>query len=30
MILEGACEKTKSVMVIKNVPEGGIKLGRGH
>jgi pSer/pThr/pTyr-binding forkhead associated (FHA) protein len=30
LILEGACEKTKSVMMIKNVPEGGIKLGRGH
>jgi predicted component of type VI protein secretion system len=30
MILEGACEKTKSVMMIQNVPEAGIKLGRGH
>lgn len=30
LILEGACEKTKSVMMIQNVPEGGIKLGRGH
>lgn len=30
MILEGACEKTKSVMMIQNVPETGIKLGRGH
>lgn len=30
MILEGACEKTKSVMMIKNVPVDGIKLGRGH
>jgi hypothetical protein len=30
MILEGACEKTKSVMMIQNVPESGIKLGRGH
>lgn len=30
MILEGACEKTKSVMLIQNVPAEGIKLGRGH
>lgn len=30
LILEGACEKTKSVVVIQNVPEAGIKLGRGH
>lgn len=30
LILEGACEKTKSVMLIQNVPADGIKLGRGH
>lgn len=30
VILEGACEKTKSVMMIQNVPQDGIKLGRGH
>jgi hypothetical protein len=30
IILEGACEKTKSVMMIQNVPNDGIKLGRGH
>jgi pSer/pThr/pTyr-binding forkhead associated (FHA) protein len=30
VILEGACEKTKSVMMIQNVPVDGIKLGRGH
>lgn len=30
MILESACEKSKSVMIIQNVPTGGIKLGRGH
>ena len=30
IILEGACEKVKSVMMIQNVPADGIKLGRGH
>lgn len=30
LILEGACEKTKSVMMIQNVAQSGIKLGRGH
>lgn len=30
LILEGACEKVKSVMLIQNVPTNGIKLGRGH
>jgi hypothetical protein len=30
LIFEGACEKEKSIMVIQNTPEGGIKLGRGH
>ena len=30
MILEGACLRSKSVMIIKNVPHEGIKLGRGH
>ena len=30
IILEGACEKTKSVMMIQNIPTEGIKLGRGH
>ena len=30
IILEGACEKVKSVMMIQNVPTDGIKLGRGH
>lgn len=30
IILEGACEKSKSVMIIQNVPPEGIKLGRGH
>jgi hypothetical protein len=30
LILEGACEKVKSVMLIQNVPACGIKLGRGH
>lgn len=30
MILEGACEKSKSVMLIQNLGPEGIKLGRGH
>jgi len=30
MILESACQKSKSVLMVKNVPEEGIKLGRGH
>lgn len=30
MILEGACQKTKSVMLIQNPGPEGIKLGRGH
>mgnify|MGYP000964050916 CR=1 FL=1 len=30
MILESACQKSKSVLMIKNVPQDGIKLGRGH
>jgi hypothetical protein len=30
LIFEGACEKEKSIMIIQNTPEGGIKLGRGH
>ncbi len=30
IILEGACDKSKSVMIIKNVPSEGIKFGRGH
>jgi len=30
MILEAACEKTKSVMLIQNPTQEGIKLGRGH
>jgi hypothetical protein len=30
LILEGACEKSKSVMIIQNVALDGIKLGRGH
>lgn len=30
LIFEGACEKEKSIMVVQNTPEGGIKLGRGH
>jgi hypothetical protein len=30
IILEGACEKSKSVMIIQNIPPEGIKLGRGH
>lgn len=30
MILEAACEKTKSLMLIQNPGVEGIKLGRGH
>lgn len=30
MILEAACEKSKSVMLIQNLGSEGIKLGRGH
>lgn len=30
MILEAACEKSKSVMLIQNLGTEGIKLGRGH
>jgi hypothetical protein len=30
LILEAACEKSKSVMLIKNPSNEGIKLGRGH
>lgn len=30
LILEGACDKTKSVMMIQNIPENGIKLGRSN
>ena len=30
LIFEGACEKEKSIMVVQNTPEGGIKMGRGH
>lgn len=30
LILESACEKEKSIMVIQNTPEEGIKIGRGH
>ncbi len=30
LILEGACEKSKSVIIIQNVAPEGIKLGRGH
>ena len=30
LIFEGACEKEKSIIVVQNTPEGGIKLGRGH
>ena len=30
LILEAACEKSKSVMMIQNIPPEGIKLGRGH
>ena len=30
MILEGACDKEKSVIMIQNIPMEGIKLGRGH
>jgi hypothetical protein len=29
LILEGACDKEKSVIMIQNIGEG-IKLGRGH
>jgi pSer/pThr/pTyr-binding forkhead associated (FHA) protein len=28
--LEGACDKEKSVIMIQNIPNEGIKLGRGH
>ena len=28
--MEGACEKVKTVMVINNISQNGIKLGRGH
>ena len=30
LILEAACEKSKSFMMIQNIPFEGIKLGRGH
>lgn len=30
LILEGISDKTKSLVVIHNVPEEGIKLGRGN
>lgn len=30
LILEGACDKEKSVIMIQNIPSEGIKLGRGH
>lgn len=30
MILEAACQKAKSVMLIQNPGPEGIKLGRGH
>ena len=30
LVLEGACEKEKSVIIIQNIPNDGIKLGRGH
>lgn len=30
IMLEGACEKEKSIMIIQNTPPEGIKLGRGH
>jgi pSer/pThr/pTyr-binding forkhead associated (FHA) protein len=30
LVLEGACEKENSVIVVQNVPEGGIILGRGR
>lgn len=30
LILEAACQKTKSVMLITNLNNNGIKLGRGH
>jgi hypothetical protein len=30
LILEGACDKEKSVIMIQNIPNEGIKLGRGH
>ena len=30
MILEGITEKSKNLMVIQNVPEDGIKMGRSH
>lgn len=30
LILEGACDKVKSVMLIQNISSNGIKLGRGH
>jgi hypothetical protein len=30
LILQSACEKEKSIMVIQNTPEEGVKIGRGH
>lgn len=30
MILEGLTEKSKNLMVIQNIPEDGIKIGRSH
>lgn len=30
LILEGTSEKTKSVIILQNLPVTGIKLGRGH
>ena len=30
LILEGITEKSKNLMVIQNVPEDGIKIGRSH
>jgi len=29
-MLEGISEKANNMMVIQNVPEDGIKIGRGH
>lgn len=30
IILEGACARSKSLIIIHNTPPEGIKLGRGH
>jgi hypothetical protein len=30
IMLEGVSDKANNMMVIQDIPKGGIKLGRGH